>query len=147
MFEQELKKKINETPHGSPARNLLKVVLGEWQQKTATVAGTDEMGFNLVRKMVAGNDECLTYLAKEDPRHAKALEENVLLQQLLPAFLTIAQIEASLKQAGIDVKSIDTEAKAMGLAMKHFKANKLPVDGNIVKKAIQDLRSTPEGVS
>ncbi len=141
MFEQELRKKINETPHGSPARNLLKVVLGEWQQKTATALGTDEMGFNLVRKMVAGNEECLTHLAEDDPRHAKALEENVLLQQLLPAFLTADQIKTALLEAGIDVKSARGEGPAMGLVMKHFKGKGQAVEGDTVKKVVQELRA------
>lgn len=140
-FEEMLRDRIAKSPYGSAERNLLKVVLGDLQQKV-TGSVTDEVAHAVVKKIIKGNDESLGYLPQGDARRAQYLAENEILADLLPKYLTADQIRESLEAAGIDVKSMPNEGQATGKAMQHFKAKNAPVEGQTVKEVVQAIRKS-----
>lgn len=137
-FETQLRQLIADAPPSSSARNLFKVVLGEWQTKTTFDKGTDEVGYNIIRKMIKANEENLGYLAEGDSRRAQYQEENELLSALMPSFLSAEQIQAEL--AGVDLTAAKSDGQAMGLAMKHLKSKGLSVEGDTVKQVVAGMR-------
>lgn len=137
-FEQMLREKINSSPFGSKERNLLKVVLGEWQQKTAIGKTTDELGQSIVKKMIKANEENIGLLALADERRDDFVVENKVLAELLPQYLSAAQITAAL--AEVDLKTPASEGAAVGLAMQHLKKLNANVEGQTVKKVVAEIR-------
>jgi hypothetical protein len=115
---------------------------------------TDEQGLAIVKAMVGTNNKMLYGDETEDPpvkplfadgdaRRLPIEEENVILKTLLPTYLTADQIEASLAQADLveQIKTAKGEGPATGIAVKHFKANNVPVEGETVKAVVQKLRA------
>ncbi len=141
-FEQTLRDRINKAPFKSTERDLLKVVLGEFQLKAATLKVTDEMAIAIVKKMVKANDETLGHLGQDDARRKQYEEENQILQTLLPSYLTVDQILAKLSEGGLteEVKTAKSEGQATGVAMRHLKSANASVEGETVKQAVQKLR-------
>lgn len=140
-FEQVLRDRIAKAPFRSREKEILRVVLGDVQQKHSV---SDEQGYNMVRVMVKNNTEkVLPYLAEGDLRRAVLLEENEILATLLPAFLTNDQILVHLVGASLtpNIKDAKSEGQAVGVAMKFFKEKAFPVSGDDVKKVVQQIRS------
>jgi hypothetical protein len=153
-FEETLRDRIKKAAFGSKERDLIKVVLGAVQQKAAGGKMTDEQGLAIVKAMVGTNNKMLYGDETEDPpvkplfadgdaRRLPIEEENVILKTLLPTYLTADQIEASLAQADLveQIKTAKGEGPATGIAVKHFKANNVPVEGETVKAVVQKLRA------
>lgn len=151
-FEQTLRDKISKAPFRSKEKELFKVVLGTIQQKASSGKVTDEQGIAIVKAMVGTNNEMLfgnpsknlkPIFVEGDPRRLPIEEENRVLSQLLPTYLTAEQIETSLSGANLveEIKNAKGEPSAMGLAMKHFKATDAKVEGDTVKLVIQKLRA------
>lgn len=140
-FEETLRDRISKSPYSSKERNTLKLVLGEFQQKAASGNVTEEMAHSIVKKIIKGNEETLGYLSQDDIRRNEYLEENEILAELLPRYLTVDQIRESLLTAGIDVTSMSNEGQATGKAMQHFKATNSPVEGQTVKEVVRSMRS------
>ncbi len=143
-FEQELRDRINKAPFRSKEKDILKVVLGELQQKSASGKISDETAHNYVKSMIKNNvEKVLAVLKPDDPRRAGYEEENKILQSLLPKYLTADEVEASLKAADLveQVKSAKNEGQATGVAMKHFKATDAKVEGDTVKAVVKKLRA------
>jgi len=146
-FEESLRQRISGFPYGSPERNLLKLVLGELQQK-ATV--TDEIAHSIVKKIINGNEEVMAMvdgdgkllLAEDDSRRAQYTRENELLAELLPKYLTVAQIRQSLEISGIDLKSDEKDGKAIGKAIEHFNKLAFPFEGQTVKDVVVEMRNS-----
>ncbi len=61
-FEEILRNKIATTP-SKTAKTILKVVLGEFQQKNSSGKATIEEGYKIVEKIISGNIETLGYLS------------------------------------------------------------------------------------
>lgn len=190
-FETVLREKIAKAGFGSDERTLLKVVLGDIQQKSATGKVTDEVCHGIVKKMIESNKQNLDYLtdshlkslvkkdkydeavilAKEsanasdrlgslsaalvqlgfvkseqltpsDYRYQKFQEENQILVELLPQYMTPDQIRKSLIDAGVDVKSQQNDGQATGKAMAHFKSTNAPVEGQTVKEVVLAMRKS-----
>lgn len=141
-FEAQLREKIAENQRNLKLKNLYKLILGEWQKNTAFSQGSDEIGFNIVRGVIKANEENLGYLKKDDPRYNDLVEENKVLEELMPNFLTAEEIVEEMKNAALDqvITSAKSSGQAMGMVMKHFKSKDLPVDGNIVKGVVENLR-------
>jgi uncharacterized protein YqeY len=138
-FEEKLRKRIATAPFQSAERQLLKVVLGECQRKTLKTP-TDEMGQNIVRKMIKANEENITRLHPEDPRIEDFNEENRVLGSLLPKFLSAAEIRQRLEEDGVDIAGARNDGQAMGAAMKHLKGLNAPVEGDVVKSVVSQMR-------
>ena len=149
-FEENLRAKITGFPYGSPERNLMKLVLGDFQQgvaKAPTGTISDEAAHAIVKKIIQGNTDSLGYLPAGDSRRDQYIRENELLTELLPQYWTAAQIRQSLEEAGVDVKSTDphltteaNEGKATGKAMKHLKSINAPIEGQTVKDVVMEMR-------
>lgn len=138
-FEEKLRKRIAEAPFQSAERQLLKVVLGECQRKTLKTP-TDEMGQNIVRKMIKANEENITRLHPEDNRVEEFKEENRVLGTLLPKFWSAEEIRARLESDGVDIAGANNDGQATGLAMKHLKGLSAPVEGDVVKAVVSQMR-------
>lgn len=139
-FEQQIRDRMTKSAHGSNERNLLKVVLGEVQQKSALGAFTEDMGHAIVKKMMKANEETIPHLSESDARRGKLLEENKILAGLLPQYWSAAQVRQQLEADGIDIKSAKNDGQAMGLAMQHLKKINAPIEGQAVKVAVGEMR-------
>ena len=138
-FEEKLRNRIATSVFGSDEKNLLKVVLGELQRKSVGKPVSDETGYNVVKGMVKANEEVLRRLRRDDQtRRDKYEEENEILVELLPTYWSAEEIRESLGQ--LDFSAINT-GQAMGLAMKHLKGLNAPVEGDTVKKVVEEMRA------
>lgn len=136
-LEQTLRTRIASYHFSAPERSVLKVVLGELQQKGDA---TDEVGFTVIKKMIKSNEENLGYLAETDHRRAQYLLENEVLGSLLPKYLSAAEIRKALDEGGVDVKSPQSDGQATGKAMQFLKGLNVPVEGGIVKEVVAEMR-------
>lgn len=142
-LEKKIRDKITEKGFSSDEGKFLRVVLGEVQLEQNRPGFKEEKSLGVIKKMIAGNNETLGYLTKDDSRFGALEAENELLQQFLPSYLSEDEIEESIKAAGVDseIVSAGNEGQAMGLAMKHFKMAGLVVEGGTVKSVVERLRS------
>jgi hypothetical protein len=139
-FEQQIRERVSKAKHGSVERDILKIVLGDVQQKSATEPVTEEMGQAIVKKMIKANDETIPLLKEGDPRRARLLDENKILATLMPQFWSVQQIRERLQADGISVQAAKNDGQAMGLAMQHLKKLNAPVEGQAVKEAVAEMR-------
>jgi len=146
-FEESLRQRISEFPHGSPDKNLFKLVLGEIQQRDKV---TDEICHSIVKKIINGNEEVMAMvdengkplLADDDSRRVQYTHENKILSELLPKYLNSVQIRQSLEDSGIDLKSDEKDGKAIGRAIEHFNKLALPFEGQTVKDVVVEIRNS-----
>jgi septum formation topological specificity factor MinE len=162
-FEQLVREKIS-TTSSKVARDVLKLVLGEYQQKNATVAATSHDAYAIIEKIVNSNQETLGFLKQEDPRRNGLEEENQTLKvllaegvakKILPYYHNVDEVlkrledTPSLKaQVGDLLSKVDRSlllddnknkrwvGQATGAIVKHFQAEKLDVKGEVVKEAL-----------
>lgn len=156
-FEQIVRGKITATT-SKVAKGILKVVLGEYQQKDASGKATVNDGYSIVEKIVNGNKEMLGYLKPEDPRIAVLVEENEVVTTLLPPYLTVDDVigkingDTELRQSVAlfmdkcypakmpsDIANAAFVGRAIGVVTKWCKANQLDVKGEVVKEALVKL--------
>lgn len=140
MFVEKLKTKITNLPYGGKARNLLKVVLGEIQQQSAVRAVTDEQCYSIVKNMINANVGNLKFLKDDDPRTEQYLNENAVLNDLLPKYWSEQDIRNWLQDEKIDVNSFPNTGAVMGFCMQKLKGE--PVEGSTVRKIIEELRNS-----
>lgn len=143
-FQQDLRDRISKLPFKSYEKEVLKVVLGEAQQKSINFDCTHDQGYNIVRSMVKNNTEkVLPYLATDDSRRKLIEEENNILTSLLPVSLSKDEILKKIAEADLmaGIKGAKNEGQVIGLLMKHFKNLNLFVEGDIVKQVVQEIRA------
>jgi hypothetical protein len=139
-YEEQIRERMCKAPHGSTEKSLLKVLLGELQQKSNIGQFTDEMGLAIVKKMMKANEETIPHLSETDARRAKLLEENKVLTSLLPQFWTAGQIRERLQADGVNRQGAKNDGQAIGMAMGHLKKINAPVEGQAVKEAVAEMR-------
>lgn len=141
-FEETLRQRITSAAFGSLEKNVLKVVLGDIQLKAANSRVNDEVCHSIVKKLIKGNEESIGYLPESDQRRAKYLDENRILETLLPRYLTAKEIEVKLSELGLaeGLKSAKNDGQAVGMAMGSLKKANLFVEGDSVKQAVAALR-------
>jgi uncharacterized protein len=139
-YEEQIRERMYKAPHGSTEKSLLKVLLGEVQQKSNIGQFTDEMGLAIVKKMMKANEETVPHLGETDSRRAKLLEENLVLTGLLPQYWNIGQIRERLQADGVNVQVAKNDGQAIGMAMGHLKKINAPVEGQSVKEAVAEMR-------
>jgi hypothetical protein len=139
-YEEQIRERMTKAPHGSTEKNILKVVLGEVQQKSANAQFTEEMGQAIVKKMMKANEETIPHFSETDPRRAKLLEENKILTSLLPQYWTAGQIRERLMADGVNLQGAKNDGQAIGMAMQHLKKINAPVEGQTVKEAVAEMR-------
>lgn len=142
-FEEVIRGKIAESK--SPvAKSILKVVLGEFQQKNAGGRATENDGYSIIEKIISGNKETLGYFKADDPRREKLEEENVVVGALLPPYLSQEEVLTKINADATllaDVKAAKGDGQAVGVAVKWFKTQKLDVKGDTVKAAVAQVRT------
>lgn len=144
-FEDIVRKQISATPFSDKlTRSVLKVLLGEIQQKTAkSPKFTDEMAHNIIKGFIKSNEDNVGYLEPDDARAEVFRKENEVLRALLPQYWSADQIRGELTKIEASLKEKGGGA-AIGLAMKHLKEAKAPVEGDMVKKVVSDLLGIDE---
>lgn len=143
-FEQKIRDRISKVPFKSKEKEILKVVLGEVQQKSNMGSFSEESGISMVKSMIKNNiEKVLIYMSADDPRRAPLEEENRVLTSLLPAYLTKDEVRAKLNEVNLGgaFKDMKNEGMAVGAAMKFFKGLNLAVEGDVVKQVVQELRA------
>lgn len=141
-FETTLREKIGKA--SGREKNLLRFVLGEYQQLASRGPVSDDTAFGIVRNLIDKNREkVLAVLPEGDPRRGPVEEENAIFAALLPTYLTDIEVETSLVAASLTdkIKAAAKEGAAMGLAMKHFGATGERVEGTTVRAVVQRLRA------
>lgn len=142
-FEQKLRERLNKAPFRSREKELLKVVLGEVQLKSASAPVTEEQGHSLVKSMIKNNvEKVLVHLKEGDERRIGILEENKILESLLPSYLTADEIKAKLSDDVVtQIKEAKSDGQATGLVMKFLKAQNCNVEGDTVKQVVLAARA------
>lgn len=138
-FEQMLKDKIAKAPFRSREKEMLRLVLGEVQQKANI---TEEQGYTIIKNIITGIDKNLGYLTPDDLRRAQYDEEKDILSSLLPIYLKSDEILAKLKELNLEesIKTAPKEGPATGIAINAFKKLSLPVEGETVKEVVKTIR-------
>jgi uncharacterized protein YqeY len=142
MFVDTLRRKIDSLPASSSAKNLLKVVLGDIQQKEAFKPVADQECHTLVKKMIKANEDNIALMTESEPtdyRIEKFQKENLLLDSLLPRYWSDQDIRNWISDEGIDVKAFPSEGAVIGQCMSMLKGE--PVEGGMVKKIIHEMRA------
>lgn len=124
-------------------KNAIRVVLSESAPKDGKPA-TDEGVFKVIRKIVEGNNETRTMLKQagrdNEPLYTHLDNESKYLSEFLPKTLSRDKIAEELVPLADSLKAAKSDGQAMGLAMKHFKAKGLTVDGNDVSAVVAEVR-------
>tara|TARA_Y100000296_G_C5077776_1_gene208271 strand:+ start:199 stop:624 length:426 start_codon:yes stop_codon:yes gene_type:complete len=139
MFVDQLKNKIAALSYGGQARNLLKVVLGEIQQKAAFKEVSDQQCHSMVKKMIKANEDNIKLLDDGDRRKEEYHRENVILSSLLPQYWSEQDIRNWIQDEKIDVNAFPNEGAVIGQCMSKLKGE--PVEGGMVKKIISEMRA------
>ena len=143
-FEDVLRQKIAAAP-SKVAKSILKVVLGEFQQKNTTGKATEAHGYKTIAKVDNGNNETLGYLKADDARASIMQEENEVVSALLPTYLTADEVLLKIigePQLLADVKSAKGDGQATGVVSKWSKAQKLEAKGDVIKEVVTKIRAT-----
>lgn len=123
-------------------RDILSVILGECQTLEARSGKiSDEEVYNIIRKQIEANKEVLKIL----PDNFVTKQENIILESLLPQYLTQEQIKQVLMENITmcnELQKEGNEGKAIGLAIKFCKQNNLNVIGNDVKIVVASIRNS-----
>lgn len=144
MLVDEVKKQITQAMRDkdSERRDLLKVVLGEFQTAGARLSEAlpDAEAERLIRKMVKSNQE-MAELSDKPEVVEKMKSEIAVLETLLPKTLSIDEIVEALGPVADAVKAAGNDGQAMGAAMKHLKSSGASVEGKDVGQAVKKIRS------
>jgi hypothetical protein len=142
MLIDEIKKRITQAMKDrSPDKEVLRVALGEIQTAEARAAKAfgDEEAIAIVKKLLKSNQETLA-VTTDAEKKAGLERENVVLESLLPAGLSVEQIVEALGPVADAVKGAGNDGQATGIAMKHLKAQGARVDGKDVTAAVKKVR-------
>lgn len=94
---------------------------------------------NIIRKIIAGNNEVLSFRDNE-----KLVKENQILEEFLPKQMTIQEIEAFFLNGNGPhfemVRDAVNDGQATGIAVKALREAGLTVDGKLVKEVVATIR-------
>ena len=123
-------------------KEILRVALGEIQ--TAAIRSekdaTDESSVQVLRKLIKSAHESIK-LTEDEGSRADSQEEIEILSGFLPKSWDVGQIVAALESVASAVREAEKPGQAIGVAMKHLKAQSAPVSGQDVAVAVQQIRS------
>lgn len=144
MLVDDIKKRITEAMKAKKQidREILRLALAEIQQievRTGTPA-TDDEAAKVIKKLLKSNGETLAAQPSAEQK-ARLLEENVILESLLPKTWDAARIAAELAEVAAEIKAAKSDGQATGVAMKHLKAKGAPVEGKDVGEAVKLVRA------
>jgi len=122
-------------------KSILRLALGEFQTMQMRSGDlTEEQGLKILRKLMTSNEE--TIAAAPDADHSRLVEENAILDSLLPKMWDVEQVKAFLAADEIlaGIQAAPTDGAATGVAMKALKGESAPVDGKTVSQVVRELR-------
>ncbi len=115
-------------------KTILRVALGDLQRNSSTKYLTKEEELRIIRKLVEGNKETISF-TKDEEKKMILENEIVILESYLPRNLSEQEVRDFLVNVDLTAKSTGA---SLGLAMKAFKQAGLSVDANMVKKVVED---------
>jgi uncharacterized protein len=123
-------------------KEILRVAIGEITTEAARDGrkGSDEEAQAILRKLVKSNEETLSSLEPGTKRDGLT-RENQILADFLPKSLSEDEVVAALSSVTEQLRAAGNDGQATGIAMKHLKASGALVDGKVVTKAVQRVRS------
>lgn len=146
MLVEEIKKLVVTSVKSGDtvARDVLRLALGEIQTAEARKNSglSDEEAGAALRKLIKSNEETLGALPAGDEREATLRREVEVLSSLLPKPLGLDEIVAACAPAHEGIVSAKAEGQAVGIAMKHLKAQGLSAAGADVTAAVKQIRSS-----
>lgn len=126
------------------AKNILRLILGEFQQRDKI---SDLEKENIVRKIIKSNNETIS-LIKELPEGIQnksnlndLFSENIIMEKLLPQKLTKDSIICQIDNLIPDIKNTKNDGQAIGIIIKHFKNIGITVDSVIVKEIVLEIKN------
>ena len=148
MLLDQLKDRIKQAMRDKNVleKDLLRVVVGDLETELARRGSLpDSEAERILRKMVKSNRE--TYQALQSvPEKADELvkldQELVVLESFLPKSLSPEEVAAALADVIADLKSVEQDGQATGIAMKHLKSSGAVVDGKVVAEVVKQLRGS-----
>jgi uncharacterized protein YqeY len=127
------------------AKNILGLALGEIQtaEARANKALGDDEAMAVLRKLVKSNEETLGHAKDDAARTTELRREIEVLSSLLPKALSAEAVMEALAPVTEALRAAKSDGHAMGVAMKHLKANGAVVESAAVQEAIKKVRSSP----
>lgn len=119
-------------------RNVLTFILGE--VSTLDARGetiNDDKIYSIIKKTIKLNKESLTHRVSD-----LLIQENIILNDLLPVYWNRLQIEMFLsnKPEVEEIKNAKSDGQAIGIAMKALKTANAPVENGEVSTYIKKIR-------
>lgn len=141
MTEQRVRDMIAKATNPTQ-KGVLKVVLGEYQQKNFLGKATEADLVKIAEKIVEGNKEMLTHFKEGDPRIQILTDENAIVVELIPKYLGIDDLMPLLPaEIQHQVNVANNDGAATGVISKWIKASGLAVKGETMKLAVTHIRS------
>ena len=147
MLKDEIKTQIIQAMRDKDVirKEILRVVLGEFQTiESRDGQISEERCQKVIRKSIENNKEVILIVQKEEDKE-KLEKENEILESFLPKLLTKEEIlfycifsnnyeftEALQKEKNV--------GKAIGMVMKYFKEQNLPVNGKDVAEVVKEMK-------
>lgn len=104
---------------------------------------TEDQVVKVIAKIIEKNEESIGYLSKtpEDFRYENLKEENSVLTSLMPKSMSLEETVVILSEIK-DIKTVEKEGMAIGLAMKFLKeSGRKDFDNKTVNEAVKRIRS------
>ena len=122
-------------------RTLLRTVLGEIQRKEAKSELNDEQIIAVIKKMRSNNLETIEKLGGSGVAVERLTEENIILEQYLPATLSVDEIAEALKGITDKIIGAPNDGPAIGMSVGFLKKQGLTANGKDVAQAVRKIRS------
>lgn len=97
----------------------------------------DETVFKVIKKIIAGNEETLQSLPKDDSRVLPLIYESKALTNYLPQELSREEIFSQLTDN--TVVSGNNKGQEIGKAVKYLKSKGLTADGKLVQEVVAEI--------
>ncbi len=118
-------------------KEILRTAIGDITS-TGEVAD-DKRVVAVLKKLLKSNEETLK--ASTDEAQKQTLQQEIaVLQQFVPATLSVEQIQAALEPVADKIQAAGNDGQATGVAMKHLKSQGAEVDGKDVAAAVKAIR-------
>ena len=123
-------------------KEILRTAIGEVTR--VGDAPTDEKVSQALRKLVKANQETIGALAPGDGDRRSVLEREIgVLEGFLPKALSLDQIRSLLEPVAAQIRAASGAGPAMGIAMKHLKAQNAVTESRDVQAALEAMRRQP----
>jgi len=133
MLLEKLKSKLlEERKLRSNKVAVLQFVIGQAQTYNKT---KDDEVINTIKKTISNNNEVIS-LSKNEAEKLRLSEENTLLKQFLPQYLSIEELQLQIEKSGIE-KNVSSMKKFLD----YFSQNNLVVDKGMLSNELKKASS------